>query len=241
MDNIINLLKDEERLEKFIESYCKEHGIDPETIDDLDKEDTTITNIILSYVPDLVKLNHEEKLKLLQLFPELYGIIDINLTKEETLNFLKDHEGEWQYILKKHPEYFDRELVAKYAHGSNISNFGPYIKEYNEIFEGVLIGATKRTDDFTRQALLRLPLNNEQLKRIFTTIDFGWSNVKEEFLENEEIVQALLKSNFDLPSNVDIIPTEIIERNMDLFLKAIAEHRFYNIDRIIFKSETIFE
>ncbi|MEE3343607.1 MAG: hypothetical protein VZS44_05915 [Bacilli bacterium] len=239
MDNLINILKDTQHFKVFREDYCKKREVE--------LEEVSTEEVLLAYAPNLAKLNHEEQIELL-INPELpvkdlYNIFNINLTKEETSKILNHSDKLWTNILEDHPEYFTREMVAKYASSSFALEFSPFVKDYDEIFEGLLLRLTNYKDPFAKTSIINMSFTNEQLKRLFTTVDFDGDVVKKEYLSNEELVITMLESGFKLPVNCDLIPTPIIERNIDLFIKAIAENRveYYNIRNIIFKSATIFE
>ena len=227
MDKIVELLLDSNAFNEFAEKYFNDHSIDPDNIN-AGEEREIYRELVLAYVPEIKNMNHDQLIEIM-MHPDIDAEIvflacDIDLTKEEAIQLIKKSRYIWSEIIKKYPEYFDRDLVEKcIMFESNIENFGPYIGDYPEIFEGIYLAFSNENKNINIETILKLPLSKEQVIRIISEYDFYYKKLDEKYLQDEDIVVALLKSNHSLPKNFKDVPASILVKHVDLVIERFAD------------------
>ena len=63
--------------------------------------------------------------------------------------------------------------------------------------------------------------------KIFSGMNFSYSDIPEKFLSDEVVVNAMLKGEYGLPLNAHLIPLHILEQNSELVVLYIKEHCNY--------------
>ena len=234
MEEIIRKLSDN----TLIEEAMKKFAFEKNKPDDYELEnDEDVKAFFEYYIPELYSLSNEEYIQLLTQLDEyidevLLNFRPVEIDKENAFLLLKNSNSLFEILIKQNPNLMDKEFVEFLLSDNRRIPTKLYDYLNHEFVAEAIIKKLESQDVYSIDKidlgkLEQFDLSDNVKEKIFKGLNFSYNEIPEKFLQDETVVQALLKGKYGLPTNAYIIPLSLLEKNSDLIIPYIRDKYSY--------------
>lgn len=225
-----------ERVEQEIEKYCWVNNIN---IDELFMNSYLVEKFFKSYVPELFYLSDTQYVDfLLEVDQSILSVmVAVRKVKLDHLSFMKlykRNDSILKELLDNNPGLLDKELMQimleeykgfspcsllfKLSKSGYLSNDIVLDASLDYMIKNNCCGAVEL------EFIFNTVLSDNFIIKLFSSIDFSNLNVPANLLSNELVIKTIIASGHRLPSNVEQVPINVINSNVDLIVDYLKKN-----------------
>ena len=234
MDEIIRKISDDSLIAESMEKF----KIEKNKSDDYEFEESEdVIEFFEFYIPELHTLSNEDYTQMLLQIDEymtelLLKFRPVAIEKATAFLLMKESNYLFDVLVEQNPNLLDEEFVEFLLSDDKRIPKGLYNYLNNDFVVDAIIKKLESQEVHSRvqidlTKLEKIELSDSAKTKIFSGMNFSYSDIPEKFLRDEVVVNAMLKGEYGLPLNAHLIPLHILEQNSELVVLYIKEHCNY--------------